>query len=114
MSSWNRGNLFEGIPADLPEEWLQTMWADGRTRIERIVSRGHRSEAGFWYDQEWDEWVVVIKGAAELVFAGCAAPVAMGPGDWVRIPARTKHRVSWTDPDQETVWLAIHMMPSVQ
>ena len=35
----------------------------------------------------------------------------MGPGDWVWLPARCRHRVAWTDPDAPTVWLAVHLAP---
>jgi cupin 2 domain-containing protein len=32
----------------------------------------------------------------------------MRPGDHVQIPAHRRHRVAWTDPEQLTVWVAIH------
>jgi cupin 2 domain-containing protein len=80
--------------------------ADG-VRVERIVSRGHVSPAGFWYDQTQDEWVVLLAGAAELSFAD-GRRVRLAPGDHVHLPAHERHRVEWTDPAQETVWLAVH------
>ena len=39
------------------------------TKIERIVSRGHASPEDFWYDQEENEWVMVVKGTARCVAA---------------------------------------------
>lgn len=45
------GNLFADLPADLPDELFQTLAGSGDVRVERIVSRGHRSPEGFWYDQ---------------------------------------------------------------
>ena len=80
-------------------------------RLERIVSRGHTTAAGEWYDQEWDEWVVVISGRATLTFEGEAEAVHLNPGDYVHIPAHCRHRVEWTDPQCETVWLALHYCP---
>ena len=77
-------------------------------RIERIVSTGQASPPGFWYDQDWGEWVVLLSGAARLRFADEDEPRHLGPGDWVDIPAHCRHRVEWTDPDQPTVWLAVH------
>ena len=77
-------------------------------RIERIVSTGQASPPGFWYDQDWAEWVLVLSGAAGLEFEGEAAPRRLGPGDCVLIPAHARHRVAWTDAHQPTVWLAVH------
>lgn len=100
-------NLFDRIPAELPEELFETLIRTEAVHIERIVSRGHATPEGEWYDQEHDEWVLLVQGAAQLVFHD-GREVAMGPGDWLEIPARCRHRVAWTDPDQETVWLAVH------
>jgi cupin 2 domain-containing protein len=75
-------------------------------RIERIVSHGHSSPPDFWYDQQQAEWVVVLKGAARIEFAD--RMVEMRSGDFVAIPAHTRHRVDWTTPDQPTIWLAVH------
>lgn len=75
-------------------------------RVERIVSYGHASPAGFWYDQTENEWVVLIQGAATLRFEDDA--VELKPGDFVNIPAHCRHRVDWTTPDSLTVWLAVY------
>ena len=100
-------NLFADVPRHLSEEHLQTILADASVRIERIVSRGHASPEGFWYDQDQHEWVVVLTGAARLRVEG-DQPVVMKPGDFIKIPAHTKHRVEWTTPDEPTIWLAVH------
>jgi cupin 2 domain-containing protein len=89
---------------ELVEELVRTPTA----RLERIVSRGHRTPDGEWYDQEWDEWVVVLAGAARLRIEGEADEVALRPGDSLVLPAHVRHRVEWTDPDADTVWLALH------
>ena len=103
-----RGNLFASPPAPLPAELVETLAETAKLRLERIVSRGHASPPGFWYDQDWDEWVAVLRGQARLQFADGGATVSMGPGDFVVIPAHRKHRVEWTDPAADTVWLAAH------
>lgn len=100
-------NLFTDIPPDLPEELVQPLLTRPGLRIERIVSRGQCSPDGFWYDQDDYEWVVVLKGAARLRFED-GAIAEMTPGAFVDIPAHRRHRVDWTDPDQDTVWLAVH------
>jgi cupin 2 domain-containing protein len=100
-------NLFADTVPVLPAEAVATLAEAGSVRIERIVSHGHASPAGFWYDQERHEWVAVLRGAGRLAFED-GATVELGPGDWVNIPAHRKHRVDWTTPAEPTVWLAVH------
>ena len=76
-------------------------------RIERIISYGQTSPEGFWYDQAWDEWVLLVQGAAEIDLGD--RKVALTPGDHLFIPAGQKHRVTLTAPDQPTIWLAVHL-----
>ena len=102
------GNLFADIPQRPAHEEMTTLLASGALRIERIVSHGHTSPPGFWYDQPRPEWVVVLAGRAELRFEGEDATRRMERGDWLYIPAHRRHRVEWTDPTQTTVWLAVH------
>ena len=98
-------NLYTDLPANLPDELFSTLLDAANIRIERIVSHGHASPEGFWYDQDENEWVIVLKGAARLRIED--ETVAMKPGDFVNIPAHRKHRVEWTTPDEPTIWLAV-------
>ena len=100
-------NLFREIPQNIPNELLQPLVSARSVRVERIVSRGQASPEGFWYDQEMEEWVLLVSGAARLRFEG-QAPIEMVPGSHVNIGAHVRHRVEWTDPDQVTVWVAVH------
>ena len=102
-------NLFAEVPAELPEELFQTLLNTPNFRIERIVSLGHASPEGFWYDQETHEWVLLLSGAARLLLEG-TEPLDLLPGSFVNIPAHKRHRVEWTDPTQPTIWLAIHIL----
>ena len=97
-------NLFADIPAAVPEELIQTLLATANLRIERIVSLGHASPEGFWYDQEAHEWVMLLTAAARLTLEG-DEPLELRPGAFANIPAHRRHRVEWTDPQQPTVWL---------
>lgn len=103
-----KGTLFAGIPAELPEELFDTLCSAERVKIERIVSRGHASPEGFWYDQERDEFVLVAQGSAGLKIEGEKDILVLKAGDYLNIPARVKHRVEWTDPSCDTIWLAVH------
>lgn len=100
-------NLFHDIPATLPSEKFDILVSNGAVRIERIVSRGHTSPVSGWYEQEQSEFVLLLRGAAKIEFEK-SADVEMGPGDWLDIAAGKKHRVTWTDPDSDSVWLAVH------
>jgi cupin 2 domain-containing protein len=82
-------------------------------RIERIVSHGHASPPGFWYDQHEHEWVTIISGAATLEFRNPNEHVDLQPGDHVLITAHRPHRVTWTAADGATVWLAVFFGPAV-
>ncbi|MDF1553997.1 MAG: cupin domain-containing protein [Deferrisomatales bacterium] len=126
-------SLYAGIPAHLAEELCETLAAADGVRIERIVtppvhggrpsgppaagailpscgieSQGHTSPEGFWYDQPQDEFVLLVKGRAGVRFEGDAEPVVLEAGEYLHIPGRVRHRVEWTDPDGDTVWLAVH------
>lgn len=106
------GNLYAGLPAEArADELLVDLLSRPDVRIERIVSTGQASPEGFWYDQEWAEWVVLLSGAAEVRFADEPAPRRLVAGDWLHIEAHRRHRVEWTDPAQASVWLAVHYQP---
>ena len=100
-------NLFAEIPDRLPEELTDVLVQSSSVRIERIVSGGHSSPPDFWYDQDEHEWVVVLKGEAQLVLESQSEPVELKPGDAINIPAHCRHRVERTTPDEPTVWLAV-------
>jgi cupin 2 domain-containing protein len=101
------GNLWAGLPAPTAQEVFETLVQSSNARIERIVSHGHASPPGFWYQQQTREWVMVVqgRGAVELEDGSW---VELGPGDWLDIPADCRHRVAWTAEGEVTVWLAVH------
>lgn len=99
------GNLFHDVQVRQASEAFLALVADRHVRVERIVSQGHSSPDGFWYEQAQHEWVVVLKGAARLRFDDKS--VELGPGDYIHIPASTRHRVEWTTRDEPTIWLAV-------
>ena len=102
------GSLLEGIPAELPEELVETICSTKYVKIERIVSRGHSSPEGFWYDQDWNEFVLVVQGSAGLQLEGEDDILTLKAGDFLDIGSHVRHRVAWTDSSRETIWLAVH------
>ncbi len=106
-------NLFQGIGERLLEEQIDLL-AKGQypIRIERIVSKGHASPKGFWYDQDDNEWVTLLSGAAIMKMkdplTGRLREIRMKPGDWLLLPSGTRHRIEWTTPEENSVWLTIY------
>lgn len=100
-------NVLAPVSGGRAAEATETLAAGPGVRIERIVSMGHASPDGFWYDQAEAEWVMIVSGRARLQIAGQDGAIDMGLGDTLLIPAHCRHRVAWTDPKQPTVWLAV-------
>ena len=107
----NIENIFSDIPKQIPDELFQTLLSKGQIKIERVISKGQSSPVDEWYDQIQDEWVILLKGKAKLQLKKDLSLIYLKPGDYYFIPAHTIHRVHWTIPDMETIWLAIHIYP---
>lgn len=101
-------NLFYYLPSGPDSEQFLTLFESAGVKIERIVSRSATSPQGFWYDQDHDEWIAVIKGTAVLQFSD-GNEVIMNIGDYLLIPKHEKHRVESTS--EEVVWLAVRVKP---
>lgn len=101
-------NILAEIPVQLPEELFTCLVKNEQLRIERIVSRGHSDAPDKWYDQRQNEWLILLQGEAILQFEGLAEKTKLMAGDYLLIPAHKKHRVVWTDPEMDSVWLTVH------
>ena len=101
-------NIFSDVPQSVPEEIFENLISSENCKIERIVSRGHTTPEEKWYDQDKNEFVLILRGNAELLFEEKNELVKMKEGDYVNIPAHKKHRVEKTSTEKETIWLAIH------
>ena len=102
-------NIFAEIPEKISEEIFEYIIKQDNLYIERIISNGHVTPPGQWYDQAGDEWVLLIQGQATLLFEENRRLVRLNPGDYLLIPAHARHRVEWTLPDFATIWLAVHL-----
>lgn len=101
-------NLFDDLPDRLPGERVDVIVDAPGVRIERIVSTGQMTPPGEWYDQDADEWVVVLRGRARVRLEGEPDARDLYPGDHLLLRAHVRHRVEWTDDSGPTVWLAVH------
>ncbi|MFA5455293.1 MAG: cupin domain-containing protein [Sulfurimonas sp.] len=102
-----KSNIFDLIPATLKDELFEELISKDGLKVERIVSHGHVTPEFEWYDQRRDEWVILLKGEAIISFLN-EDDVRLKAGDYINIPAHKKHRVSWTKPDEDTLWLAVY------
>jgi len=101
-------NIFDHLPhAPLTEELFEILANGHEFNMSRIISTGQVSPQSGWYDQDTHEWVILLKGAAIITFED-GREIHFAPGDYLMIPAHDKHRVSWTKPDRQSVWLAIY------
>ncbi|MBB6251120.1 cupin domain-containing protein [Nitrospirillum iridis] len=101
------GNLLEALPPAVEEERFTDILCRPGCRIERIVSHGQTTPIDRPYRQGHDEWVLLLAGAAKVDMGG--RETTLRPGDHLFIAANVSHRVTFTDPDQPTVWLAVHI-----
>lgn len=108
MSNLPMPNLFAPLPPAGPVEIFTELLSSQGVRIERIVSTGQATPIDNPYDQDHDEWILLLAGAAGLWIEG-EAEHQLVPGDHLLIPAQRRHRVTWTMPDPPTVWLAVHL-----
>lgn len=100
-------NLFDDLVFDKSSEKLETLIENEKVKIEKIITSGQASKKGFWYDQEWDEFVVVLEGSAQITFE--TKQVTLEKGDFLYIKAHERHHVSWSDPNIVTLWLAVYI-----
>ncbi|RZM81927.1 cupin domain-containing protein [Leptolyngbya iicbica] len=105
-------NLFQLAAAAPAEEVFEPLLQHPAARIERIVSCGQTTPPGEWYDQNEDEWVVLLQGQATLAYED-GTTAELGPGDYVFLPAHCKHRVMATSQQPPCIWLAVHLPPAV-
>lgn len=99
-------NIYQSIPTEIKDEIFEDLLKHENIRVERILSKGQITPANEWYDQEDNEWVLVLKGSAIIGFEG-GKEIELKEGDFLNIPKHQKHQVIWTDPTRVTVWLAI-------
>ncbi|MGO8988411.1 MAG: cupin domain-containing protein [bacterium] len=101
-------NIFSRVPSFMQDESYETLLKREGFRLERIVSAGQATPSGKWYDQDTDEWVILLSGSAGLLFEDEDEVFIMNAGDYIHIEPHQRHRVEWTDPEHKTVWLALH------
>ena len=96
-------NFYGGSKTEIEEE----IFTAKNIKLARIKSIGHTSSENFWYEQDTDEWVMVLGGFGEIEWPDGSKKM-LGAGDYIFIPAFEKHRVSYTSQDPPCIWLAAY------
>jgi len=99
-------NIFDNILSNIPEEIIESLIDSNGIKVECIISKGHISPKEFWYDQDKNKFVILLKRSAKLLFEN-DEQIILSEGDYISIPSHKKHHVEWTDSETETIWLAI-------
>ncbi len=97
-------------------ELFQSMFKTENSHIERIISTGQFTPSEEWYDQERDEFVVLMQGEAtlliEIIISGNEQKefkeIKLKKGDYINIPKHVRHQVKETSKDEACIWLAFH------
>ncbi|MDH5925838.1 cupin domain-containing protein [Vibrio lentus] len=99
-------NIYSDVPSSIPNEIFNDIITTENVRIERILSHGHSSPEQGWYDQDENEWVMVLEGQGVIEFED-GRVVTLSKEDYINIAAREKHKVVGTDRGVVTIWLAV-------
>lgn len=107
MNLHEKNNIFKIKSSPAPgTESFETI-VPGSTFIERIVSCEHNTPENQWYDQDKDEWVILLQGNASILFEDNYTE-SLTAGDYLFIPAHIKHRVTYTSKNPPCIWIAVH------
>jgi cupin 2 domain-containing protein len=98
-------NLFSPLGSQGGPEIFEKILIMHEVRLERIFSHGCPTPPGEWYDQAWQEWVVLLRGTAVLQFDD-GTECCLAAGDFLTIAPHQRHRVESVSND--AVWLALH------
>lgn len=98
-------NIYNDIPVNFDKEIFEDILKNDNIRIERIISNGPESNDGNWYNQKENEFVILLKGKAKIIFENF--DVELNEGSYINISANTKHKVEITDENEKCIWLAV-------
>ncbi len=101
----NKYNIFEEIIIDKNEEKFFEIFKNETIKVEKIVSNGQKSPDNFWYEQEENEFILLLEGFAILEFEDRI--IELKKGDCLNIKVMEKHRVKFTSLDEPTIWFAV-------
>ena len=108
MTESSHGSIYRDLPDATPSERFEELCRSRSFRVERITSCGQASPRAFFYDQAWEEWILILQGWATVQMQEPEQTLHLNAGDWLMITAHQKHRVVATSQTPATIWLAIH------
>lgn len=103
-------NIFTKLPEMFSNsEIIEPLYENQSVCIERITSVDMHNDNGEWYDQDNDEWVIVLQGEGGLMFDD-SSKVVLSPGDYLFIPAHRRHMLTHTSGNPPCIWLTVHIL----
>jgi len=100
-------NLLDNIPFTSKNEIFNTIISNDNIKIERIISYGQTTPKDYWYNQEEDEFVLILKGDAKIQYDDGSIHI-LNTNDSLYIQSHQKHKVTYTA--NPTIWLAIFFL----
>lgn len=100
-------NIYDCNNINFNVEYLENILVNPNFRLERIISFGHITPSDYWYDQEEDEFVLLLKGNAKILLENDEI-IELKEGDYVIIPKHLKHKVIYTDTENKTFWITCY------
>ncbi|MED7818545.1 MULTISPECIES: cupin domain-containing protein [unclassified Francisella] len=99
-----KDNIYSVFPKFSDDEVFLDLLKYDNVHVEKIISYGQVTDLNKPYIQNYDEWVLVLKGKAKLRLD--TREYILEEGEHLLIPKDTKHWVTYTA--NPTIWLAIH------
>ena len=119
-------NIYDKIPESITEEIIEIMYQNPHCKVERIISNGQITTENEWYDQDQEEWIILVQGEATILIEklqeessdkcnilNCnikeesCDKVHMVKGDTLLIKSHQKHRVIYTSQNPLCIWLCV-------
>jgi cupin 2 domain-containing protein len=103
----SKQNFYNGFNLNGQNEIYENFLSGKIFSVERIISKGYKTSEKEWLVSKNDEWVILLKGKARVLFFE-DTELELNEGDFINIPKNTKHKVTFTSKRPECFWLAIH------
>lgn len=100
-------NYFSGFLKSHSKENYYDLLKNKKFVLEKIVSKGYATPRNVWLLEDKNEFVLLLKGTAELLFEN-GVTTKLKEGDYFIIPSGIKHKVIKTSKKPLCYWLTLH------
>jgi len=107
LSKISVNNFYTGFTQDHLLENYKILLSGKKFNLEKIISKGYVTPDDKWIIEDTNEFVMLLKGNADLLFEN-GQNIKLSEGDYFVIPKNTKHKVTRTSRRPLCYWLTIH------